>query len=160
MMRQVLRDCIAISVGSGLALQLCPETGARRVASLLSAVLLCLTVIRPLKDFDFEAYALQSARMYETEEELLQNAADATAKLDRIVMEESYAAYLSDKAAELNLDDISIELQLQWELDGLWVPYAVHIKGTWDDRAAADFGRLMTSELGIPPERQYWYRDD
>ena len=159
-MRQLLRDCIALSVVSGLALKLCPDTGARRVAALLSAVLLCLTIIRPLKDFDYDSYALQSARLHEAEEELTRNASDTAAKLDRLIMEERYAAYLSDKAAALGLDGIRIALQLQWELDGIWVPYAATVTGRWDDDGAARFGALLTSELGIPPERQYWYHNE
>ena len=160
MMRQLLRDCIAVSVVSGLLLKLCPDTGARRVAALLSAVLLCLTVIRPLKDFDFDAYATQSARLHEAEEALNRRAAKVSERLDRLVMEERYAAYLSDKAAESGLDGIRVELQLQWGLDGLWVPYAAHITGSWDDKDAARFKKLLTTELGIPPERQYWYQDE
>ena len=159
-MRQLLRDCIAVSVVSGLLLKLCPHTGAKRVAALMSAVVLCLTAIRPLKDFDFDSYALQSARLHEAEEALNRNAADASMKLDRLVMEESYAAYLSDRAAEYGLDGIRIELQLQWDLDGLWIPYAAHISGSWDERAAARFQEHLTFELGIPPERQYWYPNE
>ncbi len=160
MIRQVLRDCIAVSVVSGLVLQLCPESGAKRVAALLSAVLLCLTVIRPLKDFDFDSYALESARLHKAEEEFLRSAASTTEKLDRLVMQERCAAYLSEKAEALGLEEVRIELQLQWSLDGLWVPYAVHVKGSWDDGAAARFGELLSCELGIPPDRQYWYRDE
>lgn len=160
MMRQLLRDCIAVSVVSGLLLKLCPETGAKRVAALMSAVVLCLTVIRPLKDFDFDSYALQSARLHEAEEALNRNTADVTEKLNRLVMEESYAAYLADKAAEYGLDGIRVELQLQWALDGLWIPYAAHIRGSWDEPAAARFRELLTVELGVPPERQYWYHDE
>ena len=160
MMRQLLRDCIAFSVVSGLLLRLCPDTGARRIATLLSAVLLCLTVIHPLKDFDFGVYAQQNARLHEAEEELNRSAASAVSKLDRLVMEERYAAYLSDKAAECGLDGIRVELQLQWDLDGLWVPYAVHITGSGGERGAERFQALLTTELGIPPERQYWYRDE
>ena len=77
MMRQLLRDCIAVSVVSGLLLKLCPDTGARRVAALLSAVLLCLTVIHPLMDFDFDAYATQSARLLEAVVALNRRAAKA-----------------------------------------------------------------------------------
>ena len=159
-MRQLLRDCIAVSVVSGLLLKLCPDTGAKRVAALASAVVLCLTVIRPLKDFDFDSYALQSARLHEAEEALNRNAAGASAKLGRLVMEESYAAYLADRAAEYGLDEIRVELQLQWDPDGLWIPYAAHISGSWDEREGARFRELLTVELGVPPERQYWYRDE
>ena len=62
--------------------------------------------------------------------------------------------------AGFGLDGIRVELQLQWDLDGLWIPYAAHIRGSWDEPAAARFRELLTVELGVPPERQYWYHDE
>ena len=62
-MNTALRELIALSLLLGLSLHLCPEGGVRQVLTVLCAALLCLSVLRSFREFDYDLFALETAKL-------------------------------------------------------------------------------------------------
>ncbi|MCR5577322.1 MAG: hypothetical protein K6F56_09970 [Oscillospiraceae bacterium] len=158
-MSTALRELIALSLLMGLSLHLCPESGVRRVLTVLCAALLGLSILRPFKDFDYDVFALETAKLREAELTISREGEQASQRLNRLFIEEEYAAYVQNRAEQLGVSGLKAEIQTEWAYDGLWVPYASHITGSVDTSERAALERMLREELGIPAERQYWYAD-
>jgi hypothetical protein len=118
-----------------------------------------LSVLRSFRDFDYDVFALETAKLHEAELSISREGARATQRLNRLFIEEEYAAYVQNRAEQLGVSGLKAEIQTEWAYDGLWVPYASHITGNLDVQARAALERMLREELGIPEERQYWYAD-
>ena len=158
-MSTALRELIALSLLLGLSLHLCPEGGVRKVLTVLSAVLLCLSVLRSFRDFDYDGFALETAKLREAELSISREGERASQRLNRLYIEEEYAAYVQSRAEQLGVLGLKAEIQTEWAYDGLWVPCASHITGCVDASERDALERMLRDELGIPAERQYWYAD-
>lgn len=154
-----VRSLCVLSVLCGALQSLMPEGGAKRIAGLLSTAILVITLLTPFKELDFDSFALQSAKLRETEEEILSGASDAEQKLDRLVIERECASYILNKAEELGIALASAEVDMRWDLEGLWVPYAAELSAECTQAQKDALGAFIQSELGIPYERQRWNGD-
>ena len=154
-----IRQLCAMSLLCGAALTLTPQGGAKRVTEILCTAVLVLTVLSPLKELDLDAYALSVAKYRETEAELFHKGEEAGERLNRLVIEREYESYIMDKAKNLGLTITEVQIEVEWSLDGLWIPYGaeVHVQG--DSTTKDDLGRILRDDLGIPFERQQWYED-
>ena len=61
-----------------------------------------------------------------------------------------------DKALELGLEDLAVDVEVQWSLEGLWMPYGANISGDCSQTGKEQLSALMAADLGIPYERQRW----
>ena len=158
-MNSTLRELIALSLILGLSLHLCPEGGVKRILTVLCAALLGLSVLSSFKGLDYDALALGNAKLHEAELAIMEDGERASQKLNRLFIEEEYASYNLDRAESLGVGGLEVQIQVQWSYEGVWVPYASHISGPVAESEKNALGRLLRDELGIPEERQYWYRD-
>lgn len=154
-----IRQLCAMSVLCGAALTMCPEGGVKRVTETVCTAVLLLTLLSPFAGIDLDFYALSEARRHEAETELFSRAEKVEERLNRIVIEGEYAAYIMDKAAQLGMTEIYAEVTARWELDGLWVPYSAQLSAQGDWRQKDELGRIIRDDLGIPFERQQWHGD-
>ena len=158
-MNTVLRELIALSLLLGLSLHLCPEGGVRQVLTILSAALLGLAVLKSVRGIDYDAFALDTAKLHEAELAIGEEGERAAQRLQRLYIEEEYEAYVQSRAEQLGVSDIRVEIEVEWAYDGLWVPHASHVTGSIGDTERASLERTLRQELGIPTERQYWHED-
>lgn len=158
-MQAALRELIALSVLLGLSLHLCPECAVRQLLSVLCAALLGMSVLGSFRDLDYDVFALETAKLREAELSITQEGERAAQTLNRLYIEEEYAAYVQDRGAQLGVPGLKVEIEVQWAYDGVWVPYASHITATLGAQEKAALERMQRDELGIPPERQYWNTD-
>lgn len=156
MIYQSIMQLCALSLFCGAALSILPEGGVKRVAEVVCTASLILAVINPLKSMDISSYALESAKYHELEASLTADAEKAEQRLNRLVIEQEYEAYIMDKALELGLEGLAVSVEVQWSLDGLWMPYSAGLSGIWDQDGKERLSALMTADLGIPYERQRW----
>ena len=154
----ILQLCI-LSMICGAALSIIPDGGPRRVTELLCTAVLTAAVLSPLKELDLDSYALESAKLKAVEDELLSSAAEAEDKLNRLCIQQEYNEYIMDRAAQLGIEEIEVSVLVQWNLEGVWVPDLVQITAECEKSRKEKLCALITSELGIPPERQYWYSE-
>lgn len=129
----------------------------RLVCGLVTAALL----LGPLRSFDFDAYAAGLASLRQ-EGERLSASATEEARLTRLrVIGEGCAAYISDKAAALGIDGISVSVTVREEdATGEALPYSAELGGEAADAKKAELARWIEGELGIPRERQRWLSDE
>lgn len=152
----VLREICALSILCGVAVSITPEGGAKRVIGILSSAILIIAIITPLKDFDFENYALELARYREQEAELTAKGEEINERLNRLVIEKECQAYIMDKAIEIGFEVKEAKVTLQWSTEGVWVPYSAEISGEATPEERLRLGESIKAGLGIPPERVVW----
>ncbi|MBQ9687188.1 MAG: hypothetical protein IJV41_11715 [Oscillospiraceae bacterium] len=158
-MQNTLRELVMVSICCGAAMTLCPEGGIRQVLKLLCTAVLILSVLTAIKGFDFSVYALEQAKLTQTERELNENGKQAEARLNRRIVESQYNSYISERAMACGIQELRVEVETQWNLDGLWVPFGVTLTGHWDEGQRRLVQEILRDELGIPWERQTWISD-
>lgn len=151
-----IRQLCILSVFCGAALSVTPEGSVKKIAEIVCAVILILTVIVPLRNFDYESYALELAKYNDREQTLLTDGSNAQERLNRLVIQSEYASYIMDKAKETGIGNAEVEVEAQWDTDGLWVPYSVKFRGAYTESQQKELCSRITAELGIPKERQQW----
>ena len=156
MIQESIRQLCAVSLLCGAALSLTPDGGVKKVTQMLCTAVLTLAVLSPLRELDFDVYALETAKLREAEAGITANAEKIEDRLNRIVIERQCEEYIMDKAGELGLDGIDVKVQAQWSLEGLWVPYSAQIIAGADEKAASELAGIIRDDLGIPTERQQW----
>lgn len=155
-MHGVLREICALSIICGVAMSITPEGGAKRVIGILSSAILIIAIVTPLKDFDFEAYALELAKYREQEAELTARGEEINERLNRLVIEQECQAYIMDKAIETGFEAKEAKVTLQWSTEGVWVPYAAEISGEATPKERLRLSESIMAGLGIPQERVIW----
>ena len=156
MIHQSIRKLCVLSLFCGAALSVLPEGGVKRVAEVTCTASLILALVSPLKALDMQTYALESAKRHELETAMSNDAQAAQQRLNRLVIEQEYEAYIMDKAKELGLEGLAVDVEVQWSLDGLWMPYGATLRGVCSQTVKERLSALMAADLGIPYERQRW----
>ncbi len=156
MIKSSLRQLCLMSIFCGAALSISPEGSVKKLMNVLVTAVLITAVLGPLRGFDFSEYALQKSKLNQQEHQLMESGADLSRRLNRLVIEDEYEAYIMDKAAELEIEISSLKIGVIWSTEGLWVPESVEITSTADTEKKSRLGRIITADLGIAPERQYW----
>lgn len=156
MIASALRQLCAMSILCGAAMSLAPEGTVKRMMGVVCAVALLSAAIQPLIGLDFSAYALELARYDRREEEFLAENSELNDRLNRLVIQERYETYIRDKAEETGIRVDRIKVAVQWNTEGLWVPYSLEISCTGSERDRQRLRGTVEAELGIPAERQQW----
>lgn len=154
-----IRALCVVSVLCGAALSITPDGGAKKIAELLCASIMVIALLSPIKSLNFDDYALQSAKLRQAEQEIISGAANAEERLNRLVIEKECTSYIENKAKELGISEINTAIEMRWDLDGLWVPWAVEIKSGCSETERDALSAIIKSDLGIPHERQRWSSD-
>ena len=67
MIQESIRQLCAVSIFCGAAINITPEGGVRRIMQLLCTAALTIAILSPIKEIDFDIYALETARLREAE---------------------------------------------------------------------------------------------
>jgi len=132
-MSDLVLQLSALSMVCGAILTLFPEGGCKHITQVLCCAVLVSSILSPIIGFDFNSFALESAKLHELEASFSQEALESQSRLNRLVIQQHYCEYILDKASELGLEALEVELVTQWHEDGLWVPYSLDIFGCWDN---------------------------
>lgn len=161
MIGSCIRRLCALSILCGAALSISPEGSAKRVMNIVCAAALLCAVIQPLAGMDFSEYALELARTEQRRGEFLENSGEINDRLNRLVIQGKYEAYIMDKAAEFGIPMTAVRVEVRWNAEGLWVPdsakYTCSGCGETEKTALV---QTVEAELGIPAERQQWGEDE
>lgn len=155
-MGEMLRRACILSVVFGAASTMVSDKGVERIMKILCACILVICVLEPFKKMDFESFSVNMAEYREKEKELLENGENMRERLNRMVIEDEYAAYIMEKAEETGIAITNAKVSTQWDSDGIWRPYEAYIEFESDDLKISAFKKLIKAELGIPEERQTW----
>lgn len=155
-MEQGIRALCALSILCGAAGLMVPEGSGRRAMGFVCTLVLLSAVVLNLRTLDWEEYALDAALIRKREEEFLQQAEENRKLLDRLVIEREYEEYILTAAREMGIELQDLDVGVQWNLDGLWVPHDVHLIGEWTDAERTALSERLEADLGIPDSRQTW----
>lgn len=156
MIQESIRQLCAVSIFCGAAINITPEGGVRRIMQLLCTAALTMAILSPIKEIDFDIYALETARLREAESAINESAERIDGRLNRAVIEEQCEEYILDKAEELGANVSGVNVQAQWSLEGIWVPYSAEINAPDIGSVKGALESVIENELGIPAERQMW----
>ena len=154
-----LRAIIAVSLLCAVADALMPRGGVKRVGRLVCALVLIGAILSPIASLDvsegrrwLDSY-LSSVRSREAE---LEETVNSQMK---VIIEQEYAAYILDKAAQLGLDcDVRVECGLSE--DGLYLPVRTEVAGLSTAGEQEQLIRVIEQDLGVPAERQFYAEEE
>lgn len=159
-MSEFLRSWVLSLTGAALlsafALALTPQGRARSAVRLVCGVVTAIALVSPVLDFDFESYSMSLAAYRSAADQAAARLEETNDRLSRTIIEEECAAYILDKAQVLGLEMESASVTAKWGDADCWYPYEARLRAGGDELARRYLSDLISSELGIAPERQYW----
>lgn len=155
-MGESIKTVCALGILCGAAMGLVPEGRVRDIMKILTTSVLLLAVLKPFAEFDFGIYAEEKALSAQREDELLRNAEVMEDTLNRLVIEQEYAAYIEDKASELGISLQSASVDVKWSTEGVWIPVGAKIECICPDQKRKQLCEVLEAELGVPAEMQEW----
>ena len=141
-----------MSVLFSAAMSLAPEGSVRKMMNIACTVVLMSNLLSAVKDFDYKNYSLEIAKYKDREKTFLANSEQVNERLNKSFIEQSYSAYILDKAKELNVDVGEIKVTAVWSTEGLWLPDTVQINCGYSQCLS----EYIEVELGIGKQRQEW----
>lgn len=130
------------------------KTGTSVVVQSVCAIVLALTVIRPIikiRVHDFNSYTDQ---LLLDANKLVQRGTDLSSQELREIISEQTTAYILEKASSY---DCSIhQLEVELTSDTIPTPCGLKISGTFSPQIKNQLSDLIESNLGVSKERQQW----
>ncbi len=153
--RSWLLAVIAVSLLCAVADALIPSGGVKRVGRLVCGLVLMGAILSPVASLDVEGSqrwlenCLASVRSQEAELE------DRVNGQMKVIIEQEYAAYIVDKAAQLGLE-CTVRVECQLSEEGLYLPDRTEAEGLWTASAQEELIRIIAEDLGVPAQRQIY----
>lgn len=162
---EVLRSwIIGICAGAlicGIVQAISPKSGSGSAVRLACGFMTVALLIGPLKDFDFEEYALRLGEIRAAGGQYASAAISGGAEQIRTVIERECEAYILDKAAELGIENAAAAVSAKITDGGAYpYPYSVELGGEADGEQRNRLSSFIEGELGVPAVRQYWSGKD
>lgn len=157
--RSWLLAVIAAALLCAVADALMPPGAVKRVGRLVCGLVLIGAILSPLAALDLEGSQrwlegyLVSVRTRETELEETVN------DQIKVIIEQKYAAYIVDKAAQLGLT-CRARVECGLSEDGLYLPVRTEVTGSMTADVQGRLIRIILSDLGVPAESQIYVEEE
>lgn len=147
---------IAVSILCAAADSLMPEGGVKQAGRLACALCMLCVILMPvvkmqgqsltrwIEDYAAELNEVRTALERQTEQ------------TQKAVIEEYFASYISDKAAEMEVQ-CRVEVDCVYHDEGIWIPSSICLWGNFDDVAQSQMTGLLERQLGVSIEKQTYY---
>lgn len=150
-----LLTILSASILCALADSLMPAGAVKRVGRLVCGLVLLCAILSPLSGLDlgagrgwladyFVGLELREAELEEQVEEGM-----------KAIIEEKYAAYIVDKAAELGLT-CTARVECRADEAGLYLPQQIQVTGNLAPEETGRLANLIREDLGVSLERQVY----
>ena len=144
-----------------IARAIAPKSGSGSAVRLACGFMTVALLIGPLKDFDFEEYALRLGEIRTEGGEYAKEAISSGEEHIKTVIEQRCEAYILDKAAELGIENAAAVVSAKITDGGKYpYPYSVELGGEADGGQRKRLSSFIEGELGVPDGRQYWSGED
>lgn len=154
-----LLTVIAACVLCALAERLMPPGPVKRAGAVTCGLVLLWAVLSPMARPDLasgqawlEGY-LDGVERRETE------LRDQVNEGTKVLIEQEYAAYIVDKAAEWGMS-CTVRVDCRAGEDGLYLPEETTVTGTFSDVEQSRLTRMIREDLGVPEERQTYCTEE
>ena len=156
-MAGMLRRVLFLSVAFATASTLTDDEGVGHILKMLCTALLLICILEPVKEIDFESFALDMAEYRTREAQIIEDGEKMNGEMNRAVIENEYASYIEEKAKELGIGIGHVRVKTKWDTAGIWVPQEAAIEFESDGpMKLRTLKKTVTAQLGIPEERQTW----
>lgn len=145
--RQWLLGTVACAMLVSMAAQICPEGTIRKLIRFTGALLLLLTLLRPLEGISPPELAWDAERYREAVAQTERTLALERENTLRRGIAAQWEAYIEDKA-----EGMGAQVRAEAELGENGAPERVTLHGAYSEAVAA----FLSSELGIAKEKQIW----
>lgn len=155
--RAWLLSVLSVSLVCALADALMPDGGVKRVGRLVCGLALTAAVLSPAVHLDLEEgqrWLEQYLAGLERREAELR---DQTGM--KTIIEDSFAAYIVDKAAQLGLPPVSARVECLEE-EGVCLPARLQVSGPLSPAERELLSRTLEAELGVPKSEQYYDEEE
>lgn len=152
--RGYLLSVACVSLLLAAAMTLVPRGSVRQVLGVTGALLLALTVVRPLLRLDETALAQAIARLEMQAETARTGVEMQNRALVTGIIKQNAEAYILDKASSMGLS-LTVEVEMA-DTDAYPYPEAVHLTGEAAPEQKRLLGAYIAEKLAIPAERQTW----
>lgn len=144
------------SVLCALADGLMPAGPVRRVGRLVCGLMLLAVILAPLAQLDLEGGQRWLEEYHLGLEDRTQELERQVDEQMKTIIEQEYAAYIVDKAAEMGLN-CTARVSCRAEEDGLYLPDRTEVAGPLSQEERGRLSQLIQEELGVPADRQAYY---
>ena len=153
--RSWLLTVIGASLICALADALMPQGPVRRVGRLVCGLVLLGAILSPLTQLDLSS----GQRWLEDYLASLDNQeAELTETVNsqmKVIIEQEYAAYIVDKAAQLGVA-CSVQTECALSEEGLYLPARVRVSGALTEKERARIAQMIEEDLGVPQSEQLY----
>ena len=162
---EVLRSwIIGLCAGAlicGIVQAVSTKSGSGSAVRLACGFMTVALLIGPLKDLDFEEYALRLGEIRAAGGQYASAAISGGEEQIKTVIEQECEAYILDKAAELGIENAAAAVSAKITDGGTYpYPYSVELGGEADRNQRNRLSSFIEGELGVPAVRQYWSGED
>lgn len=147
-----LAAIIAVSLLCAVADALMPQGAVKRVGRLVCGLTLLGAILSPLVGLDIAAgqqWLDECLSPLQSQEELEETVNSQM----KVIIEQEYAAYIVDKAAELGVT-CEARVECRRSEDGLYLPCRTEIAGPMTDGVRARLSQVIEEDLGVPESEQ------
>lgn len=153
LIRTWLIGVTAAAILAAAADSLAPAGAVKKVCRLAGGLLMAAAMLRPLAGFSYETMAAALADLQWEAGGYSAGLAEENERLKKIIIEEQTAAYIQDKAAEL---DALCTAQVTCAVteDGSLYPASVVVTGDLTQAQKDALAKVIEGDLAIPIQRQ------
>ncbi len=150
-----LLSLLAACLVCGIADALMPQGAVKKVGRLVCGLVLILSMLTPVVHLDIDG-GQQWLESYLAEVEQREGELEEQVRGGiKTIIEEAYAAYIVDKAAQLGVT-CTVKVVCRVQEDGLYLPIQADITGVLSMQKQEQLSNILKEELGLPIEGQHY----
>ncbi len=155
-LRSWLLSITCAAMIAAVADALCPKGFSKTLTRMAGGLLLLLAALGPIRSLDEDALARSVAQLADG------GAVETAAQEDMInsIIAQETAAYISDKAAELGIEEAQVEVRCRMSEDGFPTPESVEIRGRGSQEAWARLESALEADFALGQDSRTLERVD
>lgn len=159
-LRSWLLSITCAAVIAALANALCPDGFPKRLTRSAGGLLLLLAVLGPVRRVSGSDLTDILARYRAQSDVAVETMAQEDQEMRKAIIARQTAAYISDKAAALGIQEPQVWVSCRMTEDGFPAPESVTVRGSGTDEAWLALQRAITADFGLENSAQTLERMD
>lgn len=152
----MLLQLIGIALIQSVLQLILSDRRAEAILKLIGGAAMVSVLISGLTGFDYHAYASALRRTRAPAEWSEEKTRQDVDQLRRRYIEAECAAYIIEKASQMQIELDDVQVSAEWNAEGYWYPVHVEIVSQDQSENRVQLQRMIESELGISAEDQSW----
>ena len=148
------------AVITALAVALCPGGFPKKLTRGAGGLLLLLAVLNPVRRLESGEMADALTKYRFWSDDAVRAMAEDDQEMRKAIIARQTAAYISDKAAALGIQDPQVWVQCRLTGEGFPAPEFVKVRGSGPEEAWRALQRAVTADFGLDESKQTLERMD